>query len=50
MSEYAEVEENKQTDQTAKQTAVRPSLFWDSEELLLAHMQRGLTEIQTEKY
>jgi hypothetical protein len=44
------VEENEQTDQTAKQAAVRSLSPQDSGELSLVHTQRGLTEIQTKKH
>jgi hypothetical protein len=46
---HAGVEENEQTDQAAKQVVTRPLPPWNPEKLSLAHMQRGLTEIQTEK-
>jgi ribonuclease HI len=48
--EHAGVEGNEQADQTAKQAAVKSLLPQDSGKLLLAHMQRGLTEMQIKKY
>jgi hypothetical protein len=47
---HAEVEGNKQTDQTAKQAAVRPPPPQDPGELSLVHIQRRLTETQTKEY
>jgi ribonuclease HI len=47
---HAGVEENEQTDQVAKQAVVRSFLPQDPGELSLVHIQRELTEIQTEEH